>query len=166
MSLKHLDAPIRAAWSKAPFSMLWSTWFGIGHIPGGPGTYAAIATLPLIWWVSCSFDLVPRLLGLLALTVASCVWCDRAGKALDQPDSRHIVIDEVLGIWVTLIGWSDLGFWPLAIGCAAFRVFDIKKPWPIRALDQKVKGGVGVVVDDLVAGLYAVPFAWAAVALG
>ena len=146
--------------------MFWATWFGIGHVPGGPGTYAAIVSLPLIWWASHAFGLWPRLLALLALTLISCLWCHRAGLALGQPDSRHIVLDEVLGVWVALVWWGDLGLGPLAVGGVAFRFFDITKPWPIRALDQKVKGGIGVVIDDVAAGLYAVPFAWAAVVFG
>ena len=151
-----LAASHRAAWRAAPVSMLLATWFGVGHIPGGPGTYAAILSLPAIWAAS-ALPLPARLIACIALTAASCVWSDRAERALGEEDSRRIVIDEVVGVWIALVCFAELSLAQLIIGCVAFRVLDIWKPWPIRPLTDRFTGGVAVVIDDVFAGLLAIP---------
>jgi phosphatidylglycerophosphatase A len=154
----------RAAWRRAPGSMALATWFGVGHIPGGPGTYAAILSLPWIWAMSHT-PLPARLIACIALTLLSFVWCDRAEAALGEEDSRRIVLDEVVGVWIALVAFTDLSLAQLAVGCLAFRLFDIWKPWPIRPLTDRFEGGVAVVIDDVMAGLIAIPFV-ALLALG
>ncbi|TDP73563.1 phosphatidylglycerophosphatase A [Bradymonas sediminis] len=144
------------AWKRAPTSMLFSTFFGVGHLPGGPGTYAAALFTPAIVWMS--HWPMPWRVGLfVGATVASVYWADRAGKALGEHDSRRIVIDEVIGVWTTLVWFDALG-WPAALaGLVAFRVFDITKPPPARRIDDQGSGGLSVIADDLVAGVWAIP---------
>lgn len=145
----------RTAWSRAPFSMFFATCAGIGHIPGGPGTYAAIAALPSIWWFS--HNLNPWVHGglVLLMSLLGWLWCDRAGKALEVEDSGKIVVDEWVGVWLALVPFGPLSIPDLIVGLLAFRVFDIRKPWPVGWADKNVKGGLGVMLDDVLAGLMA-----------
>lgn len=147
----------RKAWRQAPVSMWFATVSGIGHLPGGPGTYAAAAFTPLIVVMSY-WPLGWRLVALAVVTVLSCYWSDVAGRLLHEPDSRRIVIDEVVGVWVTLVWFSSLSWWAALVGLVAFRIFDITKPPPARYFDDSHSGGFAVVADDVVAGLWAIPF--------
>ncbi len=137
--------------------MFFATVAGIGHLPGGPGTYAAAAATPLIVWMS-DWPLLWRLATLIVVIVVSCYWSDVAGRLLDEPDSRRIVIDEVVGVWVTLVCFDNLGWQSALAGLVAFRIFDITKPPPARYFDDSHSGGFAVVADDIVAGLWAIPF--------
>lgn len=147
----------RRAWRRAPASMLMATVFGVGHLPGGPGTYAAMLATPLIWAMS-GWPLPMRLMLFILVTMLSCVWCDRAGEALDEDDSSILVIDEFVGVWCALVWFGELSWLAALVGLVAFRVFDIAKPWPCRWIDRHLHSGLGVVLDDLVAGLWSVPF--------
>ena len=144
------------AWKQAPVSMLFSTFFGVGHIPGGPGTYAAVLFTPAIVWMS-DWPLAWRVGLFVVLTLASVYWADRAGKALGEHDSRHIVMDEVVGVWTTLVWFDDLGWAAALVGLAAFRILDMTKPPPARRIDDEGSGGLSVIADDLVAGVWAIP---------
>lgn len=146
----------KQSWAQAPISMLFSTFFGVGHIPGGPGTYAAILFTPVIVWMS-AWPLMWRVGPFVLITLLSMFWADRAGKALGEHDSRRIVMDEVVGVWTTLVWFADLGWISALVGLVAFRVFDITKPPPARRLDDEGTGGISVIADDLVAGVWAIP---------
>jgi phosphatidylglycerophosphatase A len=132
---------------------LFAFGFGSGLAPKAPGTFGTLAAVPIFWLIQdlhWSFYL-----SWLVVTFALGVyWCDRSSKALGVHDHGGIVWDEFVGYWVTMFlapkGW----IWML-IGFVAFRFFDIVKPWPIGWLDKKVKGGFGIMVDDLLAGIYA-----------
>ena len=129
-----------------------SSWFGLGFIPGAPGTFAALGALPLVV-VMNKLGVLYGALYLLAF-IAVALWVsDRARQYVLQDDPQEIVIDEVAGLLVTffLLPSSWLG---LLLGFVLFRVFDISKPFPIRRL-EKIRGGAGIVLDDIVAGIYA-----------
>lgn len=148
------------AWRTAPVSMLFATVAGIGHLPGGPGTYAAVVFTPAVVWMS-QFDLAIRLAIFWAATLVSFYWCGKAGQALNEPDSNRIVLDEVIGVWGTLVLFADLHddlWWlPALVGLIAFRILDVVKPPPARRLDDDHHSGAAVVADDLVAALWAAP---------
>ncbi|MBA2661233.1 MAG: phosphatidylglycerophosphatase A [Bradymonadaceae bacterium] len=149
----------RSAWSKAPVSMAFATVGGVGHLPGGPGTYAAALMLAPIWWMK-DLPLSMRLLALAVTLVLSVVCSDRAGRALGEHDSSQIVIDEVVGVWVALVFFDELT-WPMLLaGFVAFRILDMLKPPPAHWFDREVQSGLGVVLDDVVAGLWALPLVW------
>ena len=143
---------MRDAWNK--ISVLFATFFGVGFIPGGPGTYAAILSLPFIWWMT-EWDLVYRVLAFSIVTVLSVFWSDAAGIYFNESDSRKIVIDEVVGVWLALLFVNEPNITIFIIGLVAFRFFDIVKPGPVKWADENLKGGFGVVVDDLIAGVLA-----------
>ncbi len=145
----------RTAWKKAPLSMFFATCAGIGHIPGGPGTYASIAALPFIWWLSHTLTVLENGVLLAVIALLGWLWCERAGKALEEEDSGKIVVDEWVGVWLALFPFGPLTIPDLVVGLLAFRFFDIRKPWPVGWADKNVKGGLGVMLDDLLAGLMA-----------
>jgi len=146
----------KLAWRRAPISMFMATCGGIGHIPGGPGTYAAAVALPFIYWLSHVLPLLPHLILLVVFTAVSVWWCDRAGKALEEDDSRKIVLDEWVGVWIALAPFTQLTVAECVVGFIAFRVLDITKPLGIRKIDDQVHGGLGVMLDDVAAGLVAI----------
>lgn len=132
---------------------------GIGRFPFAPGTVAtALAGIPVVWIMG----LLPLPLSffLLALVVAAgCYAAEQAERIFGSKDPGAVVIDELAGYMVTMIGFS-VTVKSLFLGFLAFRLFDIWKPWPIRELDRNIKGGIGIVVDDLAAGVFAHAAVW------
>jgi phosphatidylglycerophosphatase A len=132
---------------------LIATWWGTGYSPVAPGTAGAIAAIPLLLLLS----LLPLYLYLPCVLVIGLVACWAAGRAeqiFGEQDNRRIVIDEVVGLLVTMAAVPPT--WPyLLAGFVLFRIFDVLKPPPIRLIERKVKGGYGVVLDDVLAGIYA-----------
>jgi phosphatidylglycerophosphatase A len=128
--------------------------FGIGLSPKAPGTAGTVLgmllAIPLI-----GMPLWAGALAVAAAFVAGIFICERASRALGVHDHGGIVFDEFVGIWLVLLFAPDhwLG-WLAAF--LAFRLFDIAKPWPIGWLDRRVQGGFGIMVDDCIAGVYAV----------
>jgi len=133
------------------FLLSLATFFGVGKIPKAPGTWGSLAALPfaaLMMLVGPFFYM-----GLcLALTPLSIFAAETYEQVHGGHDSSEIVIDEVLGMWIAII-WLPMTWQTFLIGFLLFRFFDVLKPWPISYLDRHVKGGVGVVVDDVLAGL-------------
>ena len=96
----------------------------------------------------------PTLLVLVLVLLAPAVWASsQAARLLNNEDPKQVVVDEVLGQWVTLLGAAALSWRSFVLGLVLFRVFDIWKPWPVRNF-EKLPGGVGIVGDDLAAGVY------------
>jgi phosphatidylglycerophosphatase A len=130
------------------------SFFGAGQLPKAPGTWGSAAALPFIWiltWIGG-----PWLLGAALLATFGIGWWASARIVAEDgaEDPSWVVIDEVVGQGLTLllVPPSLLGY---AIGFALFRLFDIKKPWPVSWADQQVKGGLGIMLDDVLAGIYA-----------
>ncbi|MGD8343871.1 MAG: phosphatidylglycerophosphatase A [Desulfobacterales bacterium] len=133
--------------------LLLATGFFIGYVPVAPGTFGTLIGLPLCYLLSgiqigLSVILVALFIG-LSITLASA-----AEKILSQKDAAQIVIDEIAGLLVTFVG-LPFNLQTAVLGFIIFRVFDILKPVPIGWLDTRVSGGSGIVVDDVVAGIYA-----------
>lgn len=127
--------------------------FGAGAIPFAPGTFGTIIAIPLYLLIShCS--LLCYSIILLIVILAGIWLCDVTERAMDAHDPGGIVWDEIAGFLLTMLavphGWQ----WIVA-GFLLFRLFDIWKPWPIRWLDRHVNGGLGIMVDDLLAAVYA-----------
>ncbi|PSJ76872.1 phosphatidylglycerophosphatase A [Sphingobacteriales bacterium UPWRP_1] len=136
---------------------IWiSSGLGIGRLPFAPGTWAAAAgVLPLLLFANVSF--VWRNAVLLLLITIFTILGARAARYLAPEwgkDPRQIVIDEIAGVWVALLGCSRWQWQYLLAGFVLFRFFDIAKPLGIKKAEQ-LKNGWGVMADDLLAGLYA-----------
>ncbi|MBB1269140.1 phosphatidylglycerophosphatase A [Shewanella sp. SR44-3] len=127
--------------------------FGSGLAAKAPGTFGTLAAVPLYLLLAQL-----SLPWYLAITVFCCVVgiyiCGKAAKDMGVHDHGAIVWDEVAGLLITMIAAPQGVIW-LAIGFGLFRFFDIVKPWPIRWLDAKIHGGFGIMIDDVLAGVFA-----------
>ena len=146
------NSPIPARLLLNPLHLL-SLGFGSGLSPYAPGTLGTLVAIP-IYWFFINFGYAIYIPVLLLFTVLGFYLCGHTARALGVHDHGGIVWDEIVGYMITMLfvpvswGWIILGF-------VFFRLFDIWKPWPIRILDQRVHGGVGIMVDDILAGIYA-----------
>ena len=152
--------PPAVADNSRPRAPLWAslvaTFFGIGHLRPGPGTWGSATTVILWWllarsipsgwqpWVAVSLALAAILAGIPAAT--------RVARASGRKDPQFVVIDEVAGQLITLVA-APIAWQSLLLGFILFRGFDIVKPWPVRRL-ERLPEGVGIVIDDVAAGLY------------
>ncbi|MCG6889407.1 MAG: phosphatidylglycerophosphatase A [Gammaproteobacteria bacterium] len=130
-----------------------SLGFGSGLSPFAPGTCGTVVAIPLYLLLAQ----LPFWYYLLAVAVAFAIGvylCGYTSAALGEHDHSGIVWDEFVGLWITMIAVPAAWQWILA-GFVLFRLFDIVKPWPVRIADAKMKGGFGIMFDDLLAALYA-----------
>ncbi|OZB61188.1 MAG: phosphatidylglycerophosphatase A [Lysobacterales bacterium 14-68-21] len=133
--------------------------FGSGLVPKAQGTAGSlVAILPWLWMRHLP---LPTYALVVAIVFVIGIWaCQVAGRQLGVDDHRALVIDEFVGQWIALVPAVLAPWWTVLAGFVLFRLFDVGKPWPIAWLDRRLKGGLGVMVDDVVAGIFA------AVALG
>ncbi len=134
--------------------VLVATGFGVGLLPGAPGTYGSLLGA-LIWWVAFAHAPLVVQFTSAGLLIVAGTWllhrlCARRGLG----DDPAIVLDEVAGIWLTLACLPS-GVLVAVAGFLLFRLFDIFKPWPVSWADRRIGGGFGVMLDDLVAGVLA-----------
>jgi phosphatidylglycerophosphatase A len=128
--------------------------FGSGLAPMAQGTFGSLAAI-LPWLLLRQYSL-PLNLVVIVIGFAVGVWaCEIAGRALRVDDHRSLVWDEFIGQWIALLPALLAPWWTVVLGFALFRLFDVWKPWPIRYLDRHLKGGLGVMADDVVAGVFA-----------
>ena len=133
-------------------SHLFATWFGIGLLRPAPGTWGSFAAL--LTWYFIEF-LHPTAHVILPIFILfSWLVCSQATKDSDSKDHSAIVIDEVAGMLVTL-SFVSHGIMTYLFAFLLFRLFDIWKPWPISWVDQNIQGGLGILLDDLIAGFFA-----------
>jgi phosphatidylglycerophosphatase A len=126
-----------------------------GLSPKAPGTagttvaclLAPFCFLPLAFPGRCLVLVVIFVLGTLAAT--------RAERLLGRKDPGEVVVDELLGLWVVLLPFENAGVWTLVAAFLFFRLFDIAKPWPVRASEDWLPAGGGIMIDDVLAGVYA-----------
>jgi phosphatidylglycerophosphatase A len=155
---RSADVPPAVAGASRPrWAEIIATFFGIGRLQPGPGTWGSAATV-LLWWLLTRWippDWQPWVVALLALLAVAIgiPAATRVARASGSKDPQWIVIDEVAGQFITLIA-VPISWKSLLLGFILFRGFDIVKPPPLRRLEQ-LPDGVGIVVDDVGAGLYA-----------
>lgn len=150
---------------KAPLSLQENLILGFARLgfaglspvmPGTCGSLLAVLVAPFIfmplgfWW---------RLGFLAVIMVAGTKVCTKAEDILKKTDPGEVVIDELLGQWLTFLPFTGLSFWEYVAGFVLFRIFDIAKPWPVRNFERLPKG-LGIMADDAAAGI------WAMVCLG
>lgn len=127
--------------------------FGSGALPKAPGTWGTLMALPFYYFMQ-SWTIVPYSLFLVATFLLGIYLCDQTTKAFGVPDHPSIVWDEMVGLWITLLLVPNGILW-IVLGFLLFRIFDIAKPWPISLIDRHMKGGLGIMLDDVIAGVFA-----------
>jgi phosphatidylglycerophosphatase A len=127
--------------------------FGSGLAPVAPGTFGTLVGIPFFFFM-VSLPMWGYLSLILAFFLFGVWLCDRSSKMLGVHDHGGIVWDEIVGYLVTMIA-APAGWEWVIVGFILFRIFDIFKPWPIAYLDRHVSGGFGIMVDDILAGVYA-----------
>jgi phosphatidylglycerophosphatase A len=133
--------------------LILATWFRVGCLPYMPGTWGSLAALPL-WWLLQPLGLLHYVLAVLLLGIGSIYLSGRAETILQRADPPIIVIDEVVGQLIALAG-CPLNVYALGLSVILFRVFDIFKPFPIGLINDRWRGGLAIVLDDVVAGIFA-----------
>ena len=127
--------------------------FGSGLIPVMPGTFGSLAAIPVLLLM----QLLP-LWGFWTLTVLACAvgvyLCGKTARDMQVHDHGSIVWDEIAGMMITFL-FVPISWLSLIAGFVLFRLFDILKPWPINVIDQRVHGGTGIMLDDILAGAMA-----------
>lgn len=128
-----------------------STWFYLGYAPKAPGTVGSLAAIAIAWFL----PVPPWSLALLGLVLAiPGIWAAGVtARELNRKDPGVVVVDEVVGQWITLAGAAQLDWKSFLAGFVLFRLFDIWKPPPVRQLES-LPGGLGIVADDAMAGVY------------
>lgn len=135
------------------FILTLSSFFGLGYLRPAPGTWGTLGAIPL-WWLLADLSWPMFSAAVLALTGVSVVICQQAEAIYGHHDVSEIVLDEVVGMLIAAVAVPFR--WPQVLAAfILFRLFDIWKPFPIRWIDREVKGGLGVVLDDVLAGLFA-----------
>lgn len=127
--------------------------FGSGLAPRAPGTFGTLVAIPIFWLIQ---DLSwPLYTSWLVITfVLGVFWCDRSSQALGVHDHGGIVWDEMVGYWLTMF-FAPSGWQWMLVGFFLFRFFDVLKPWPIGLVDRRVHGGFGIMIDDILAAVFA-----------
>ena len=141
---------------KSP-AVILSTWFGSGLLSPAPGTWGSLAALPFAY--ALSFTSPEIFIASIILISLIGYWAaDKFETATEIHDSKAVVIDEVAGQWLALLPivlLSEFSLMLMGLGFLLFRLFDILKPWPISYCDKHIKGALGVMLDDILAGLAA-----------
>ena len=144
--------PVRAALLRDPVHLL-ALGFGSGLAPVAPGTFGSIVGLlfglalaPFGFWIALTVTVI--------LTLAGIWICGESARKLGVHDHSAIVWDEVTGMMLTLLA-APASWWGIALAFGLFRLFDIWKPWPIREIDHGMRGGLGIMLDDVMAAVMA-----------
>jgi phosphatidylglycerophosphatase A len=138
-----------------PFAFLIATWFGCGYAPKAPGTAGSLAALIIAIALYYSFGSERgTLLLLAAILLAPGIWsAGVVAKETNITDPHIVVVDEVIGQWITLAGSATFNWKTWLAAFVLFRLLDIWKPAPARQL-ERLRGGWGIIADDVMAGLY------------
>lgn len=145
-------AEIKAKFSLSDPIQFLALGFGSGLAPKAPGTFGTLAAIPLFYFMSLlSVSMYAAIV--LAMAIAGIYICGQAANKVGVHDHPAIVWDEFVGYLITMfmIPWS---WHSVLIGFILFRLFDIFKPWPISYLDKNCHGGFGIMIDDVLAGIF------------
>lgn len=132
---------------------LFAFGFGAGMIPVAPGTFGTLLAVPIVVSVM-HFGFAAHLGFAVAASLFGIYVCGESARRLGVHDHPGIVWDEITGFAVTMLASPPQFYWLLG-GFALFRLFDIWKPWPIREADHSLPGGLGIMLDDIIAGVFA-----------
>ena len=139
--------------SPTNFWHILATGFGSGLSPKAPGTAGSLAAVPFCYLLGLAS--LPLKATIIVVAFAIGVYaCQKATDAIGIDDHGGIVWDEFVGMFITVACLPNTLAWLIA-GFVVFRIFDIWKPWPIGPIDAKLKGGLGIMLDDVIAGMFA-----------
>ncbi|MBK5922089.1 hypothetical protein CCR80_13695 [Rhodothalassium salexigens] len=145
---------LEVRWAK-----LIATLFGVGKLRPAPGTWGSAVAVGLGWGLLTLGGPLLLFAGCAVVFITGLWAAGLHGHSTGRDDAPEVVIDEVVGQWLTMLPLpflaGGMGWEGMVLAFALFRLFDITKPWPIRALDRRLKGGVGAMVDDAFAGTVA-----------
>ncbi len=150
-------------------SHLFATFFGVGLLPKAPGTWGSLAALILFFgFIYFQLNFYLFFLLFIFLAISSVMVCNMVSRDLIEKDHKAIVIDEVAGSWLSFLfipflgvydfsifEWQSGSYFAAIILIILFRFFDILKPHPIAFVDKNFKSGFGIILDDLIAGIFA-----------
>lgn len=142
---------------KDPANLI-ATWFGCGLISPAPGTWGSLGAIPVALALYHFGGLYAFIVIAIILTPLGFWATAKYEKASGIHDNKQIVIDEVIGQWIALLPvflLTGINWGLILLAFALFRLFDITKPWPISHFDKNVKGATGVMMDDIIAGIFA-----------
>lgn len=131
------------------------TWFGAGLLPAMPGTWGSLAALPWAWVIRSRWGVAGLAIATMIVFAVGCWSAGTIAKASGVKDPGIIVIDEVTAQWLALLP-APLDPLSYAVVFVLFRIFDTWKPWPVGLADRRVHGGLGIMLDDVLAAVYAV----------
>ncbi len=140
-----------------------ATWFGTGLLPKAPGTWGSLAAIPFMYIFSAFAGPFVLIVAIIALFLIGIWASNKIEKSALKRDPGFIVVDEVVGQWIALLPLTFLSdlhspylfLTTIGTGFLTFRIFDIWKPCPIRQIEERTAGGLGIMLDDVVAGIYA-----------
>lgn len=148
---KYTAQPVpRSMWEKPSHFIAFG--FGSGAVPFAPGTFGTLMAIPF-YLVMQSLSHFMYFVLLILITIGSMWLCDAVTKEIKVHDHSGMCLDEIVGFLVTMYA-APQGFIWILLGFGLFRLFDIWKPWPIRYIDEHVHGGIGIILDDVLAGIY------------
>ncbi|WP_419788028.1 phosphatidylglycerophosphatase A [Pseudodesulfovibrio sp.] len=137
------------------FAVALATLGPVGLLPKAPGTWGSLVAVIVSPWLFLTMPLWWRILALLAVLAVGTWACTRAEKFYGKKDPGCVVLDELFGQWLALLFCPGLPVGFLLLAFIFFRFFDILKPWPVRWAETAFPDGLGVMMDDGIAGLYA-----------
>lgn len=136
---------------KQPIQFL-ALGFGSGLAPKAPGTFGTLAAVPLFLLLSMLSPLA-YVAAVVFISLIGIYICGKAADDVGVHDHPAIVWDEFAGFFITMI-MVPVSWQSIVVGFVLFRVFDILKPWPISFIDKKISGGLGIMLDDILAGIF------------
>ena len=146
--------PLPTGMDKNSAVAMIATWFGSGRLRPASGTIGTLAAIPAGYIIQATMGVYAMALAAVLITIVGAMAADRFSKASGNKDDSSIVIDEVAGLWIAAIPASTTPeLWVVAF--LLFRIFDIYKPWPASFFDKRGKGGWDIMLDDVIAGIFA-----------
>lgn len=136
---------------------------GLGLLPKAPGTWGTLAGIP-VFWLTSEYSQQDKIIVLIALFLLGWLVCIAYTEQVARHDAPEVVIDEVVGYYITSM-WFSFNLYTVLLTFIFFRLFDIFKPWPISWIDRRMYSGLGMMLDDAVAGLFAAGAVWIALEL-
>ncbi|KPD03495.1 phosphatidylglycerophosphatase A [Moellerella wisconsensis] len=138
---------------------LLATGFGSGLSPIVPGTMGSLVAIPF-WLLMARMPIWSCWVIIVAGFFIGCLICQRTSDDMKVHDHGSIVWDEFIGMWITLMAIPTVSWEWILTGFFIFRIFDMWKPWPIRWFDRRVSGGFGIMIDDVIAAIFAYVTVW------